>query len=58
MNRQHEFEVWRIKVDKAIDDIIGMHSNDLPDFDYWAAFDSGDSPTEAAEAAVKAAMAF
>jgi hypothetical protein len=46
------FEEWMRQVDAA----LGMDHRDLPDYCYKDAFEDGDSPKQAARAAMRAAM--
>ncbi len=52
------FESFKMAVDDACYEICGMSIHDLPDYDYWTAFDSGKSPMATAKKAVKAAGGF
>ncbi len=42
------FDQWKQEVDAWISRIMGLTSDDLPDWDYWKAWDSGMSARAAA----------
>jgi hypothetical protein len=48
-----KFESWLAAVDKAFNRITGMSRDCWPDQDYWSMYDAGDTPTEAAIAAIE-----
>jgi len=49
------FKAWMVKVDEALVAKCGLCSADLPDWDYWSAWEDGASPKGAATQAYKAA---
>jgi hypothetical protein len=49
------FENWLSQCHGWIYNDSGIHADYLPDWDYWAAYDDGMKPREAAEAAIDAA---
>ena len=49
------FQQWKRQVDRCIEARIGLSSDDLPDVAYRDMFDYGDSPDEAAVAALEEA---
>lgn len=40
------FETWMIQVDRALVRRIGLESSDLPDWDYWTAWEDGLTPSQ------------
>ena len=49
---QASFNYWLGQVDKAMNHRAGWTHDDLPAVDYRSMFDNGDSPYEAAKAAI------
>lgn len=49
------FEKFMREVDDACYEKCGMSVHDLPDFDYWSAFEDGKSPKATAAKAVRSA---
>lgn len=49
------FEDWQKQVNIRVIKIIGLTIDDLPDFDYWSAWDAGISPSETARDVIQAA---
>jgi hypothetical protein len=49
------FEVWKQKVDQAMQKLCGLSCDDLPDFDYYSAYQNGWTPMSAARSARSAA---
>ena len=56
-NIQHarKFREWMGEVEATLDGIVGCGVDDLPDWDYYEAFDEGWSPEDAALSALDAA---
>lgn len=53
------YEKWKRCVDHYISKVlVGLDSECLPDYDYYSAYMSGDTPMTAAFAAIKAAKDF
>jgi hypothetical protein len=53
------FDAWKAMVDKAIADKTGgFTGDDLPNWDYWTAWDSGVSATTAAARVIRAARGY
>lgn len=50
------FEEWKHAVDLAIQRKCGLSADDMPEWDYWSAYDDGVSPSKAAAMAIRAAM--
>ncbi len=46
------FEAWKAKVDKAIERKTGLSADDIEDYGYRDAFESGMTPAEAASEAI------
>lgn len=44
-----DFNEWKVKFDIICINKTGVTSEDLPDWDFWSAWDSGISPKEAFE---------
>jgi hypothetical protein len=54
MGNLQTFEQWKARVDKAIAKrLLGMTSEELPDWDYRRAYDEGMRPVGAASHAIK-----
>ncbi len=49
------FDAWKAAVNAELIDLCGTVADDLPDYDYWVACDSGMDAAEAAQAALDAA---
>lgn len=49
MTNKLSFEEWQIKVNSYVIRGCGMEIDDLPDYDYWNAWDAGDSPHKCAQ---------
>jgi hypothetical protein len=48
------FEEWKKQVDLEIEKrAYGLNSDDLPDYDYWAEWEAGESPVFTAKAAIQ-----
>jgi hypothetical protein len=47
------FSEWLKRVDKALEDRIGMVTGDLLDMDYWSMYQDGFTPDEVAQMAVE-----
>jgi hypothetical protein len=52
------FQVWKALVASEVDRLCGMHPDDLPDFDYWRAFERKQSPKATAKRVVAKASEF
>ena len=50
-----EFKAWLAEIDQAIVATCSLGYLDLPDVDYWAMFEFGDTPQQAAETALEEA---
>lgn len=50
-----QFDEWKKRVDVAIIAICGLGADDLPDYDYYNAFEAGKDPAAVAKAAIRAA---
>jgi len=57
MNRI-SFEEWKKKVDESLLKKCNMACDDLPDWDYWNAWDAGVTPSEAAKQVIKNAKEY
>lgn len=55
ISKKEPFEVWMRKVNAYIGKYCGFSADDLPDFDYWLAWDSDISPSETAKDVIRAA---
>lgn len=53
-----EFKKWMQKVDNNLLDMVGILSADLPDYDYRAAFNAGDTPNDVAKQVIEHAKTF
>lgn len=49
------FHEWKGAVNACIVRRLGLHADDLPDWDYRRAYDDKKSPTETANAVIRAA---
>ena len=58
MSDRKDFQQWQRRVDELLAQICGLVSDDLPDFDYAAAYQSGESPAAVARQAIRAAGDF
>ncbi len=47
------FEEWMVFVNKAVENKIGLSTMDLPDFDFYGAYECGASPNATASAVIK-----
>ena len=54
-SRIQPFESWMVNVDIAINNIAHVSYLDIPDFDYYASFEAGESPDDVAREALEAA---
>jgi hypothetical protein len=52
------FEEWKVAVNKAIEERVGLSADDLPDQDYAVAWSEGMTPKLAAIEAIRAAKEF
>lgn len=52
---QQSFEQWLKKVDSKVENTVGIGISDLPDIDYLDRYEAGDTPTQAAKAALREA---
>lgn len=52
------FESWLKKVDAALLQLCGMTHEDIPDWDYYNAFEDDMTPVRAAKKAITAGMLF
>jgi hypothetical protein len=57
-NVTRTFDQWMQEVNRAMDALCGMVSEDLPDWNYRDAYDDGVGPRIAAARAVRAARDF
>jgi len=55
MSTNPAFEQWFARVAREMNLLCGMGPDDLPDYDYWSAFEDGENPCDCAEMAVAAA---
>jgi hypothetical protein len=55
MKTKLSFEAWEKEVDNCMEQMFGMSCDDLPDYDYYSAYEDNTSPKSAARAAKKAA---
>ena len=53
-----KFHDWRWRVERAIRKLTGAGSGWLPDYDYWADFNSGSKPDATARKVVEHAATF
>ena len=49
------FTAWMVQVDRQLQRFTGLDSRDLPDWDYWSAWDADMTPAAAAKEAAAAA---
>ena len=56
--QDEKFQAWLQRVDQAMWDQFGCSYQDLPDWDFWAAFEQGTSPSRAAKQIFKHAQTF
>lgn len=42
-----DFDEWKMRVDTICLNMMGMLPDELPDWDFWSAWDSGMTPKEA-----------
>lgn len=47
------FDAWMTRVNAAIDKLCGCDSDDLPDYDYYNAYEDMLSPSQAARKAIR-----
>lgn len=47
-DRAAEFVAWRTEMDKYVEQLLGLSTDDLPDWDFATAFESGMSAKDAA----------
>ena len=52
------FEDWLIEVNRELNKLCGMGHEDIPDWDYWCAWDDNVNPKQAAKYAFQAAELF
>jgi hypothetical protein len=52
------FEIFMKKVEEKLEENWGICSLDIPDYDYWNAYEECISPAQTAKKAVKEAMTF
>lgn len=57
MNR-YNFEQWKSLLEIFMASEIGLHPDDLPDFDYYRFWSAGKTYKQAAKAAIRAAKNF
>lgn len=58
MANKMSFEQWRAKVNMYVEMYIGLGCDDLPDWDYWYAWNDGMSPSKAASEVVRNAKSY
>ncbi|MBI5297936.1 MAG: hypothetical protein HY869_20870 [Chloroflexi bacterium] len=46
------FEHWYAEVDQAVQDVITLGVDDLPDMDYMSMYEDGETPAQAAQIAL------
>lgn len=51
-----QFEDWMERVDRAVQNRIGLSYLDLPDVAYWDYFEDGMTPTQVAKIVIQEAM--
>ena len=49
------FDQWMQEVNRAVEHLVGLSADDLPDWNYRDAYDDGASPSSAARQAIRAA---
>ena len=49
------FDEWKAKVSRRMYQLCGMGPDDLPDFEYWMAWNSGESVEQTARDAIASA---
>jgi hypothetical protein len=49
------FEVWMREINRFMERVVGVSSDDLPDWSYWDAWSDGATPKDAARDALAAA---
>ena len=49
------FEAWKAQVDAEVEKLVHLSCDDIPDWDYYMAWQSSYTPKQAAREAVKAA---
>lgn len=47
------FADWMKQVNRAVETIVGLSADDLPDWHYWDSWDSGDNPGFAAREVIE-----
>jgi hypothetical protein len=52
------FEQWKDEVDAHLLNMIGVNSDDIPDYDYYTDYTDGIAPARTARRAYKAAEEF
>lgn len=52
------FEKWKKLVDEHVQRLCGLSADDLPDWDYYSAYEDDVSPAKAAKMAIAAARNF
>ena len=52
------FEDWQREVNNALMRMCGMAIDDLPDYDYWCAWEAGDEPEETAKQVIENAHGY
>jgi hypothetical protein len=52
------FETWKSEVDCILEQSIYLSADDLPDWDYYGAWESGVRPIQAARQAIRQAQDF
>ncbi len=50
------FENWKAEVNQILENRVGVGCDDLPDFNYADAYDSGQTPKEVGEAVIAEAL--
>lgn len=43
-----DFTIWMSEVDRYLDEVFGVTSDTIPDYDYYALYMSNEEPIEAA----------
>ena len=52
------YDIWLVNVNREVYKISGLSIDEIPDFDYWQAYDNGLSPKVTAKKAIKSAQSF
>lgn len=56
MAKKLTFEEWQARVNKVLINRVDLGIDDLPDYDYWTAWNCGESPLECARDVLENAM--